>query len=161
MAAMTYRCPVGEDGCGDHTVPGYCGTHGTMLERVRTLMTPPTVELKTPVAVDFGRPHVALEFLGRSVPVPQDGLLIGREQPPLQDLPGMADLTQVSRKHARLLWLADHLYVEDVGSKNGTFVDGDKVTTRRRLAAGQRLRLALDVVIPVVAVEVDEFGFPR
>jgi hypothetical protein len=158
---MIYRCPVGADNCGDHTTPGYCGTHGTMLERVRALMAPPAVEPPAQVGVDFGRPHVALEFLGRSVPVPPDGLLIGREQPPLRDLPGMAELTQVSRRHARLLWLADKLYVEDVGSKNGTFVDGDKVTTRRRLGVGQQLRLALDVIIPVVTVDVDEFGLPR
>lgn len=162
MATVTYRCTSGGEGCGDHPGPGYCRTHPwAALEPVRNRITPVEPPPPVTVTVDAGRPHVALEFLGRTVQIPPDGLTIGREEPPLRDVPGMADLTQVSRRHARLYWLADQLYIEDLGSTNGTFVDGDKVTTARRLAAGQKLRLGLDVAVGVVVEELDEFGLPR
>lgn len=165
MATMTYRCPVDPDGCGDRPGPGYCDVHaGTVLEVVRTAMKPPAPESPQTPPVDATpqqRPHVTLELLGRSIQVPPDGVVLGREEPPLEALPGMAELTQVSRTHARLYWLADQLYVTDCESLNGTFVDGEKVTTARRLTPGQRLRLGMDVDIQVTAVEFDEFGLPR
>jgi hypothetical protein len=164
MATMTYRCPVDPEGCGDRPARGYCDRHaGAVLEVVRATMAPapPAAAPAAPAPPAQDRPQVALELLDRRVQVPPGGLVLGREVPPLEGLPGMAELTQVSRTHARLLWLADHLYVEDCTSTNGTFVDGEKVTTRRRLTPGQRLRLGLDVDVRVVAVDVDEFGLPR
>lgn len=49
-----------------------------------------------------------------------------------------------SRRHARLL-LADGTYwLEDLGSSNGTFVNGTRVTSRVRLASGDRLRFDIE-----------------
>ena len=43
------------------------------------------------------------------------------------------DHPQVSRNHARLTWQSNQVFIEDVGSSNGTFVN------RIRLASAQRL----------------------
>jgi pSer/pThr/pTyr-binding forkhead associated (FHA) protein len=43
-----------------------------------------------------------------------------------------------SRRHARVVWEGGAPVVEDLGSTNGTFVNGERVK-RRRLAAGDRL----------------------
>jgi pSer/pThr/pTyr-binding forkhead associated (FHA) protein len=49
------------------------------------------------------------------------------------------DATGVSRRHARILVDGDHVVVEDVGSKNGTFVAGERITAPRRLLADDEL----------------------
>jgi predicted component of type VI protein secretion system len=47
--------------------------------------------------------------------------------------------TKVSREHARVFVEAGAAYVADLGSSNGTFVNGTKLAAPRRLAAGDRL----------------------
>jgi len=52
----------------------------------------------------------------------------------------------VSRKHARIQMQADQIWIEDLGSTNGTFVDGERVTSAE-LYDGARIRLGgLDLV---------------
>jgi len=46
---------------------------------------------------------------------------------------------RVSRLHARIEMRDDGVYVEDLGSRNGTSVDGDVIAGSRRLAAGQEV----------------------
>jgi hypothetical protein len=46
-----------------------------------------------------------------------------------------------SAEHARFESRRDGLWVEDVGSTNGTFVNGARVTTPRRLAKGDLVRV--------------------
>jgi hypothetical protein len=48
----------------------------------------------------------------------------------------------VSRYHARVSWDGRQYVVEDLGSKNGTFVAGEPVTARRPLRHGDRVALA-------------------
>ena len=51
--------------------------------------------------------------------------------------------TEVSRLHAAVEWLGTHWAVVDDGlSRNGTFVNGDRLTGRRRLTVGDRIRIA-------------------
>lgn len=47
----------------------------------------------------------------------------------------------VSRLHARLVGDGEGVYVEDLGSANGTFVDGTRARGRVRLADGQEVRV--------------------
>ncbi|MGI8915979.1 MAG: FhaA domain-containing protein [Chloroflexota bacterium] len=49
------------------------------------------------------------------------------------------DSLSVSREHARLL-RADGLFIEDLGSRNGTFVNGQRIQ-RARVGPGDRIRL--------------------
>ncbi len=46
-----------------------------------------------------------------------------------------------SAEHARFESKRDGLWVEDIGSSNGTFVNGARVTTPRRLAKGDIVRI--------------------
>jgi DNA-binding winged helix-turn-helix (wHTH) protein len=50
---------------------------------------------------------------------------------------------QVSRYHARVSWRGDGYQVEDLGSKNGTHINGQGVTEPAELADGDELQIAL------------------
>jgi DNA-binding winged helix-turn-helix (wHTH) protein len=47
----------------------------------------------------------------------------------------------VSRRHAKIVVSGDHSTIEDLGSKNGTFVGQEAVTSPRRLLGGEVVRL--------------------
>lgn len=47
----------------------------------------------------------------------------------------------VSRRHAQVVNKADEFFVEDLGSGNGTFLNGKKLTERTTLAHGDRIKL--------------------
>jgi FHA domain len=49
------------------------------------------------------------------------------------------DAAGVSRRHARIFVAADSASIEDLGSKNGTVVRGERVTTRRELVDGDEV----------------------
>ena len=49
----------------------------------------------------------------------------------------------VSRLHAALVWRNGELVLEDLGSSNGTFVNGDRVLDPRTLGAGDELRFGV------------------
>jgi pSer/pThr/pTyr-binding forkhead associated (FHA) protein len=63
-----------------------------------------------------------------------------------------ADLTlswdaEVSRLHAAVEYLGAHWTIVDDGlSRNGTFVNGERLVGRRRLTAGDRIRMGTSVV---------------
>jgi len=95
---------------------------------------------RLPIASLPGRSGWALRFLagryrGGTVPL-EEGceLLIGRLREAGLVLP--EELT--SRRHARIIWEAEVPVVEDLGSTNGTFVNGERVR-RRRLVVGDRI----------------------
>lgn len=67
----------------------------------------------------------------------QGSLVIGRSEP--ADVV-LAD-ARVSRSHCRIAIQGSHVTVTDLGSTNGTFVDGRRVAAQSRLAAGGRLRV--------------------
>lgn len=57
------------------------------------------------------------------------------------------DDPRVSRLHARIEMRDDGVYVEDLGSRNGTFVDGEPVVTSRQLATGDEIMLGTASII--------------
>jgi pSer/pThr/pTyr-binding forkhead associated (FHA) protein len=54
---------------------------------------------------------------------------------------------RVSRLHARIEMRDDGVYVEDLGSRNGTSVDGDVISGSRRLVAGQEIGVGAASII--------------
>lgn len=56
------------------------------------------------------------------------------------------DALGVSRHHARITLAGMEATVEDLGSKNGTYVSGERVTTPCRLGDGDQIRLGSVVV---------------
>ncbi|HJL18582.1 MAG TPA: FHA domain-containing protein [Sandaracinaceae bacterium LLY-WYZ-13_1] len=77
------------------------------------------------------------EEAGRSYEVGAQAVAIGRE-------PACAvllDEPSVSRRHARLTRLENGaVYLEDLGSRNGTFVNGARIDRPRTLSVGDRIR---------------------
>jgi pSer/pThr/pTyr-binding forkhead associated (FHA) protein len=66
-------------------------------------------------------------------------LLLGREVP---DVGRLGDDLRLSRRHARLFFDSeDRAMIEDLGSTNGTWVNGDRVHDPRVLMAGDEIRL--------------------
>jgi diguanylate cyclase (GGDEF)-like protein len=53
----------------------------------------------------------------------------------------------LSRRHCRLLRRDDGFVIEDMGSTNGTFVDGEPVREPRRLEDGVRIQMGRDTVL--------------
>ena len=86
----------------------------------------------------------------RHVPLSEGSNLIGRG-----GCVGLIDATGVSRHHARILIDRGDATIEDLGSKNGTYVAGERVTNPRRLRDGDQIRVGSVVVtfqIPRVSV---------
>jgi hypothetical protein len=75
---------------------------------------------------------------GEEIPVDSMPVAIGRGGQ--NDVPLDAD-EFASAEHARFEARRDGLWVEDVGSTNGTFVNGARVTTPRRLSRGDIVRV--------------------
>ena len=74
------------------------------------------------------------KHLGRSVPL-QGGLLVGRGD----DAGLRIASANISRQHARLTPAGDELLVEDLGSANGTWLNGKRIT-RANARHGDELR---------------------
>ncbi len=51
------------------------------------------------------------------------------------------DHPQVSRHHARLIWQNNQVFLEDVGSSNGTFVNRERLASQQRLKNGDVIGL--------------------
>jgi ABC-type multidrug transport system ATPase subunit len=80
---------------------------------------------------------------GETISVEQAEFTIGREAGvDLQiDAPG------ISRQHARLIFQGSEATLEDLGSTNGTFVNGEKIEKSRRLRNGDQIRLGKSVAL--------------
>lgn len=82
-----------------------------------------------------------LMFERRPIPLLTGGNVIGRAP----DAAIQIDSPGISRHHARILVTHDGVTLEDLGSKNGSYVNGTLVTTRR-LADGDEIRLGATVL---------------
>ena len=83
--------------------------------------------------------------LDQTFELDQDVIALGREAG--NDL--IIEDPQVSRRHARLTRQGSSYVIEDLGSTNGTFVNGSRVTVPVLLADGDLIGLADTVVIAV------------
>lgn len=76
---------------------------------------------------------------GAEIPVFVGETLLGREP----GTAGSIDDASVSRRHARLVFEEGRATVEDLGSKNGTFVNGRRLGEPSPLEDGDEIRLGL------------------
>ncbi len=49
-----------------------------------------------------------------------------------------------SRRHAKLMLAEDGYWLEDLGSSNGTFINGNRISGRVKIASGDRLRFDIE-----------------
>jgi DNA-binding winged helix-turn-helix (wHTH) protein len=76
---------------------------------------------------------------GRETPLAEGEYLIGRDP----DVAIALSSPSVSRQHAKLIVTADVTTVEDLGSKNGTYLRGRAVTSPAALTDGDRIRVGV------------------
>jgi pSer/pThr/pTyr-binding forkhead associated (FHA) protein len=100
------------------------------------------------------RPRFALRFIsgkyqGGEFPLRMNReIIIGRSS----DLDMVLVEDMVSRRHAKISSTEGEVYIQDMGSTNGTFVNGEKIAGRALLHEGARIRVGTSI-IKVVAVE--------
>jgi ABC transport system ATP-binding/permease protein len=78
---------------------------------------------------------------GRTVEVEQE-VVIGREDTDLA-----IDDAELSRRHAVVRRFANRLQVEDLGSTNGTFVDGTRIAEPTLLGGGAEIKIGITVMV--------------
>ncbi|EPF69902.1 FHA domain-containing protein [Acinetobacter rudis] len=77
------------------------------------------------------------EFAGKSIKIDQD-MLVGRHQ----DANILLQSAEISRRHAAFLLKETALYVQDLNSSNGTFVNGERISVETALKSGDVLAFA-------------------
>ena len=70
---------------------------------------------------------------------PGEQLEIGRSGQVAASFP---DVLEMSRLHARLRYIAGSVFLEDLGSTNRTWVEGQQLAGRRELRSGERFQVA-------------------
>ena len=97
----------------------------------------PVREIGAGQATSDGAVQMYLATADRQFPLLPGVSLIGRGS----DATIRIDSGGVSRRHARVVVNGDEATLEDLGSKNGTFVDGEPVTHARLLTDGAEVRV--------------------
>lgn len=105
---------------------------------------PPIVANKRSYVLRF----ISGKYQGGEFPISADKqVVVGRSS----DLDMVLVEDMVSRRHARIALQPDGLWIEDLGSTNGTFVNGEKIK-RARLSEGDRVLIGTSI-LKVVANE--------
>ncbi|HJR80046.1 MAG TPA: FHA domain-containing protein [Anaerolineales bacterium] len=81
----------------------------------------------------------------------QSEIVIGRDSSADLSIPSPA----VSRRHARLIREGTGYALEDLGSSNGTFLNGERLTARRPLKSGDQIRLGQAITLTYQAPVVE------
>lgn len=80
---------------------------------------------------------------GKTFPIEQEELLLGRD---LANDIAISD-PEVSRRHARFFMQNDNVNVEDLGSTNGTFLNGERISSPQQLRPGDVITLGESIVL--------------
>lgn len=111
----------------------YCGAEGGAADQPRS------------------EERVSVTLRGVEVALPSGGALrIGRSAPPFAG--ALQDLDQLSRDHADVIRSDDGVYITDLGSLNGTYVDDRRLEARvpERVEPSASVRLASDVSLKIL-----------
>jgi len=96
------------------------------------------------------------QSIGRFVNLMGDRVTLGRD-----DQCGMAfDDGAVSRQHAKIEWVDDHYVITDLGSRNGTFVNDQRVPSQT-LGDGDRVRVGHQILKFFAADRFEEQYYER
>jgi hypothetical protein len=95
-------------------------------------------DLALPLALRF----ISGKYQGGEFPLPESGeIVIGRSSE--LDMVLVEDM--VSRRHAKISVEDGDIFLEDLGSTNGSFVNGEKIT-RTRLEEGDRILIGTSII---------------
>ena len=87
------------------------------------------------------------KYQGGEFPIyPEKPIVVGRSS----DLDMVLVEDMVSRRHAKIAYAGDQITIEDLGSTNGTFVNGEKVK-KARLKEGDRVLIGTSILKVVAA----------
>ena len=79
---------------------------------------------------------------GTTVPLKESGVLLGRNP----ECTHVLDDDYASGRHARVYYDGKSWYVEDLGSTNGTHVNGERISSPTPLSSGSQLRIGTTVL---------------
>lgn len=102
-----------------------------------------------PKAGGRARRRYRLRYLDQDIKLRANGLVFGRD--PRSDV--VFQDSQVSRRHARIHADDTGIYVEDLESANGVFVNGERISGRLRLSVGDRIKIGRQQVTMIVTDE--------
>ena len=85
---------------------------------------------------------VSGKLQGQRYSIPPQGLRVGRQA----GNEVLLDETGVSRQHARLIFHNGALWVQDMGSRNGVFVNDARVQAHRQISPGDKIRIGNSVL---------------
>jgi YD repeat-containing protein len=114
-------------------------TEGTVLrpgDKIRLAKDGPEFTFGETYRPDAFRQH-ALEINGQNVPIDKQKIALGRSS----DTDVVLNGEGVSRRHAEIEFTADGPILRDLGSKNGTYVNGEKIDGPVKLEPGDVVRL--------------------
>lgn len=116
-------------------------------------MTDPTQASPSPPGAPGATRSFSLKFISGKYQGGEFALPIGKEiiVGRSSDLEMVLVEDMVSRKHARIFWDNDQIEIEDLGSTNGTFVNGEKIK-RATLKEGDRVLIGTSI-LKVIASE--------
>ena len=80
---------------------------------------------------------------GKTFPLEKEESFLGRD---LTNDVSISD-PEVSRRHARFIMQGENVLVEDLGSTNGTFLNGQRISSPQQLRAGDVITLGENIVM--------------
>lgn len=109
-------------------------------------MEPPVPKMTPPPparpAKRYALRFISGKYQGGEFPLPQSKeIVVGRSSE--LDMVLVEDM--VSRRHAKITVTGDQIFIQDLGSTNGTFVNGEKIK-RARLQEGDRILIGTSII---------------